>query len=245
LSGHFRSVDEIHIGRGRHVKEVGRFGLDGITIFAQLPVFLGTPLPSQMIIDYHVASATAVDVPLIAFQYPLTMVNYPKGTVEEFSKIKNIVAMKEASFDVSKTSEAIEEAKSSSRRIGILAGSDTFILEAMLIGCDGALIGFAGAATAELVRMQKLAQQQRADDSYGIWNKLGPAGRFCWSAPRRDYRVRMKQFLVLQGVLPNAHVRGPTSSLSSKDSARLSELVKRHGLDDRRFLPEGASASGK
>jgi 4-hydroxy-tetrahydrodipicolinate synthase len=126
-----------------------------------------------------------------------------------------------------------------------LTGSDTFILEAMLIGCDGALIGFAGAATAELVRMQKLAQQQRADDSYGIWNKLGPVGRFCWSAPLRDYRVRMKQFLVLQGVLPNTHVRGPTSSLSSKDSARLSELVKRHGLDDRRFLPEGASASGK
>jgi dihydrodipicolinate synthase/N-acetylneuraminate lyase len=86
--------------------------------------------------------------------------------------------MKEASFDVSKTSEAIEEAKSSSRRIGILTGSDTFILEAMLMGCDGALIGFAGAATAELVKMQKLAQQQRADDSYEIWNKVSKGNIF-------------------------------------------------------------------
>jgi 4-hydroxy-tetrahydrodipicolinate synthase len=103
-------------------KRLVDLGVDGITVFAPLPVFLGTPLPSQMIIDYHVAIATAVEVPLIAFQYPLTMVNYPKGTVEEFSKVKNIVAMKEASFDVSKTSEAIEEAKSSSRRIGILTG---------------------------------------------------------------------------------------------------------------------------
>ena len=30
--------------------------------------------------------------------------------------------------------------------IGVLTGSDTFILEAMLMGCDGALVGFAATA---------------------------------------------------------------------------------------------------
>lgn len=215
-------------------------GADGLTIFAPLPVFLGTPLPLEMIVEYHEAVADVVDVPLIAFQYPLTMVNYPKGTVTEFTRIKKIVAMKEASFDVSKTADAIDEVAAAPRKIGLLTGSDTFILEAMLLGCDGALIGFAGAATAELVRMQKLAAEQKVGEAYAIWRKLGPVARFCWSAPLRDYRVRMKQFLVLQGVLPNAYVRGPTSQISAHDTAKLAELVKTHGLTEARFMPEGA-----
>lgn len=219
-------------------------GVDGITIFAPLPVFMGSPLPAEMIEDYHRAVADAVDVPLIAFQYPLSFVNYPRGTVTAFTKIDRIVAMKEASFDVAKTSDAIDEARAAPRRIGIMTGSDTFILEAMLLGCDGALIGFAGAATAELVRMQQLAERKEATEAYEIWNRLGPVARFCWGAPLRDYRVRMKQFLMLQGVLPNCHVRAPTSQITKSDAAYLEKIVKQHGLTEARFMPEGASKSG-
>lgn len=222
-------------------KKLVDLGVDGLTVFAPIPVFLGTPLPLQMIVDYHSAVAAAVDVPLIAFQYPISMVNYPDGTIEEFTRIKSIVSMKEASFDVSKTSDAIDTVRAAGRRIGLLTGSDTFILEAMLMGCDGALIGFAGTATAELVRMQQCAEQNRVEEAYEIWGKLGPAARYCWRAPLRDYRVRMKQLLALQGVLPNAHVRGPTSQISRTDAARLEEIVNRHGLADRRFLPEGGN----
>ena len=42
-----------------------------------------------------------------------------------------------------------------------MTGSDTFIFEAMIMGCDGALIGFAGTATAELVAMQRAAARAR------------------------------------------------------------------------------------
>lgn len=218
-------------------------GVDGLTIFAPMPVFMGSPLPANIITEYHEAVAEAVEVPLIAFQYPISMVNYPKGTVTSFSRIERIVAMKEASFDVAKTADAIEEAAAAPRRIGIMTGSDTFILEAMLLGCDGALIGFAGAATAELVRMQTLAAAGQATEAYEIWNRLGPVARFCWSAPLRDYRVRMKQFLMLQGVLPNCVVRAPTSQISASDTAVLSRLVDKHGLREARFLPEGGSAA--
>ena len=74
----------------------------------------------------------------------------------------------------------------------MLTGSDTFILEAMLMGCDGALIGFAGTATAELVRMQALADA--GEDHRGLRDlePLGPLARICWRQPLRDYRVRTK-----------------------------------------------------
>ena len=60
-----------------------------------------------------------------------------------------MVALKDATFNVDRTVELVEEAEQT--RITVLTGNDTFILEAMLMGCTGALIGFAGTATAELV----------------------------------------------------------------------------------------------
>src|SRR5262249_30214718 len=111
-------------------------GADALAIFAPLPVFIG-PLPLSLVVDYHEAIANAVKVPLIAFQFPLSFVNYPTGTITAYSKIKSIVAMKEASFDIARTADAVDEAAAAERQIGILTGSDTFILEAMLLGCDG------------------------------------------------------------------------------------------------------------
>ena len=214
-------------------------GAEALAIFAPLPVFMGRPLPLQMVVDYHGAIAEAVKVPLIAFQFPLSFVDYPKGTITALSKIEAIVSMKDASFDIERTALAVDEAANAPRRIGILTGSDTFILEAMLLGCDGALIGFAATATAELVRMQKLAAAGDANGAYAIWRELGPLARYCWGAPLRDYRARTKHALVAQGVLPNAAVRGPTSPLSDEDRRAIDAIVERHRLRDARYLPSG------
>ena len=83
-----------------------------------------------------------------------------------------IVAIKDASFNVEQTLDNVKEANSAKRKIGVLTGSDTFILEAMLMGCDGALIGFAATATAELVRMHAL--RDAGQDHRGL-RDLGPA----------------------------------------------------------------------
>jgi 4-hydroxy-tetrahydrodipicolinate synthase len=202
---------------------------------------MGKPLPLGMIVEYHQAIAEAVSIPMIAFQFPLSFVDYPRGTIGALSKIERIVSMKDASFDIERTAIAVEEAAAAPRRIGILTGSDTFILEAMLLGCDGALIGFAATATAELVRMQDLAARGQADEAYEIWRKLGPLARFCWGAPLRDYRARTKHALVAQGVIPNATVRGPTSQLSRSDRDAIDAIMEKHGLLDDRFKPAGSS----
>ena len=80
-------------------------------------------------------------MPIVLFQTAATQ--YPKGTILALSKIPSVVAIKDASFNVDNTVSNINEAKAASRRIGVLTGSDTFVLEAMLMGCDGALIGLA------------------------------------------------------------------------------------------------------
>lgn len=211
-------------------------GADGVVPFPPLPAFTA-PISVSMVEDYHRAIADAVDVPMILFQTFATQ--YPRGTILALSKIPTVVAIKDASFNVDNTVSNISEAKAASRRLGVLTGSDTFVLEAMLMGCDGALIGLAGTATAELVRMQELARLGSIADAYEIWLRIGPLARLCWRPPLRDFRVRLKYVLMKQRIFRNVKMREPFPGLEEKDRKEIDEVFAATAFHDARFLPAG------
>ncbi|HEX7551579.1 MAG TPA: dihydrodipicolinate synthase family protein [Candidatus Methylomirabilis sp.] len=206
-------------------------GAQGLAIFPPFPTFLGNPVPTRMIYDYHKAIADGVDLPLIAFQFPKAWgPDFPPETLRELVKIPHVIGLKEASFDTTKTLETIDTARALPRKIGIMTGSDTFILEAMIFGCDGALIGFAGTATDQLIRMYEAAVTKDYDTAFEIWGRLGPLARYCWRAPIRDYRPRMKEVLVLQGMIRHAAVRPPQLPVDDAERAELRRLTENAGL---------------
>ncbi len=206
-------------------------GAQGLAIFPPFPTFLGNPVPARMIYEYHKAIADGVDLPLIAFQFPKAWgPDFPPETLRELVKIPQVIGLKEASFDTTKTLETIDAARSLPRKIGILTGSDTFILEAMIFGCDGALIGFAGTATDQLIRMQGAVVKKDFDTAFEIWARLGPLARYAWRAPIRDYRPRMKEVLVMQGMIRHAAVRPPQLPVDDAERAELRRLAEHAGL---------------
>jgi 4-hydroxy-tetrahydrodipicolinate synthase len=216
---------------GNTLKEAGA---QALAVFPPFPTFLGNPVPSEMIYRYHKAIADGVGLPLVAFQFPKAFgPDFPPDTLQRLCSIPEIAGLKEASFDTAKTIETIAAAKALPRKLGIMTGSDTFIWEAMVMGCDGALIGFAGTATAELVEMQRAAASGDYARGIAIWERLGPLARFCWRAPIRDYRPRMKEVLKLQGLFPHATVRPPQLGVDDAERAELARLAQHAGLLDR------------
>jgi 4-hydroxy-tetrahydrodipicolinate synthase len=211
-------------------------GADGVIPFPPLPAFTA-PIPVEMVEAYHRAIAETVDVPIVLFQTAATQ--YPKGTILSLCKIPNVVAIKDASFNIDNTVANINEAKAASRKIAVLTGSDTFVLEAMLMGCDGALIGLAATATKELVRMQQLAESKNVADAYEIWSHIGPVARLCWRPPLRDFRVRTKYVLQKQGLFPTIKMRDPFPALDAQDRKEINEVFEAVGFGDPRFLPAG------
>jgi 4-hydroxy-tetrahydrodipicolinate synthase len=184
-----------------------------------------------MIVRYHRTLAQALDLPMVAFQFPKAWgPDFPPNTLRELVDIPQIVGLKEASFDTTKTVQTIDMARSLPRKLGILTGSDTFIYEAMVMGCDGALIGFAGTATDQLIAMHRLVRERRYDEAAAIWARLGPLARYCWRDPIRDYRPRMKEVLKLQGLFPHATVREPQLGVDDAERETLRVLAKRAGL---------------
>jgi 4-hydroxy-tetrahydrodipicolinate synthase len=213
--------------------ELKAAGADALAVFPPFPTFLGNPVPTEMIYAYHKAIADGVDLPLIAFQFPKAFgPDFPPDTLAKLASIPQIIGLKEASFDTPKTVETITAARALPRKLGIMTGSDTFICEAMVMGCDGALIGFAATATAELISMQKMVKALDFAGAFAIWDRLGPLARYGWRAPIRDYRPRMKEVLKLQGLIAHATVRAPQLGIDDAERAELARLARQAGLLD-------------
>jgi len=98
------------------------------------------------------------------------------------------------------------------------------------MGCDGALIGFAGTATAELIAMHAAVEARAFDAAFAIWERLGPLARYAWRAPIRDYRPRMKEVLKLQGLIAHATTRPPQLAVDDAERAELRKLAVHAGL---------------
>lgn len=210
--------------------ELKRAGAQGLVVFPPLPVFLGNPLPAEMVVRHH-AAIGGIGLPFVAFQLPKGEgPDLSADVMRELVKFPNFIGVKEASCDAVRTIESIDTAARLPRKLGILTGSDQFILEAMLMGCDGALIGFAGTATEELMRMHAAVRSRDIATAYRIWDRLGPLARYCWRLPERDYRPRMKEVLVMQGLIRSAAVRAPQMGIGDAERAELQRLARHAGL---------------
>lgn len=208
-----------------------RMGVHGFPVFPPFPTFSGAPVPSEMIYRYHKAIADAAHLPIICFQFPKGWgPDYSPDILRRVAQIPEVVAIKEASFDVAQTLSTIEVASTLPQRIGVLTGSDTFIFEAMMMGCNGALIGFAGSFTRELVEMNNGVQGGDIAKARAIWQQLGPIARYCWRAPIRDFRPRMKEVLRLQGHFESATVREPQLGIDDTEREQIRRLMLDYGL---------------
>jgi 4-hydroxy-tetrahydrodipicolinate synthase len=215
----------------RKARRFREAGAEGLAVLPPFPTFSGAPVPAEMIVRYHRAIADASDLPIICFQFPKGWgPDYTPEILRAMAEIPQLVGIKESSFDVGQTLQTIEVARQLPAPIGVLTGSDTFIFEALVMGCSGALIGFAGTATAELVAMHDAVQRGDLNAARAIWDRLGPIARYCWRLPIRDFRPRMKEVLHLQGHFPSAACREPQLGIAADERLAIARLCREQGL---------------
>ena len=218
----------------RNTEEAVRLGLeakgagaDGLLVFPH-PAFIGEP-SADVIYNYHLEISEKVNLPMILFhlQPALGGVEFSAETLLKLVKIENIVAIREASFDAKKFVNIVRTLNSAPRKIMILTGNDIFIYESLILGAEGGLLGFGTIATDKQAEIFRLVSQRKFREAEEIWYELLPLVEVVFSPPVRNYRARLKEALVMMGILKTPYVRPPLQPIS--DGER--KLIRRTLMD--------------
>ncbi|MDG6990068.1 MAG: dihydrodipicolinate synthase family protein [Nitrososphaerota archaeon] len=206
-------------------------GADALLIFPP-PAFSGTPLPPEIVADYHKAIAGSVSIPLLAFQLysQLGGVDYSPEVLRALTSLRQVCGIKDASSDYGRFLSLLKTCRQSRPGFQVLTGNDTFILESLVAGADGALVGFGTIAVQQQIDMIRHVKREEYKSAQEVWKSMLPLVDAVFAPPARDYRARLKEALVQLGIIPLATVRPPLMDLSQDAKSRISHALKEAGL---------------
>jgi 4-hydroxy-tetrahydrodipicolinate synthase len=144
--------------------------------------------------------------------------------------VDGVVAIKEASFDAKRFVETARAVRAVEPDCVVLNGNDNFLLEAYLLGAEGALLGFGTLAANEQVEMLDAFRGGDLARARGLASVLQPLCDAIFAPPVRDYRGRLKHALTVLGVIDQAHVRPPLLPLSDDEVDRVERALKEASL---------------
>lgn len=209
-------------------------GASALLVFP-ISAYLSSPLDPEIPLEYHRAIAS-VGLPVILFQLQPALggVNFETDTLRRLIEIDGVVAMKEASFDARRyldTFRMIEQTpKYQAGEFTYLTGNDNFILESFILGCTGALIGFGAIMVREQVAMIEAWRQGRTDEARSLGARVQRLADVVFAAPVANYRARLKESLVMLGLVEHAHVRPPLQPISEDERRLLRDALEEVGL---------------
>ncbi|MBI3458167.1 MAG: dihydrodipicolinate synthase family protein [Candidatus Rokubacteria bacterium] len=212
-------------------RSASRAGAAGLLVFPPR-AFGGEGLPARSVVEYHRAIIEASGLPVIVFHRPAQFggVVYAAETLRLLAEVEGVVGLKEASFDASRFIQIVRVNRTFPRPLKILTGNDTFIYESYLLGAAGALLGMGATATALQIAMLDAVRRGDLMAGAALRDRLDPLCQAIYAAPLRNYRVRMKEALVFQGVLKNAVVRAPLPPATDEERAAVRSALVHAGL---------------
>jgi 4-hydroxy-tetrahydrodipicolinate synthase len=223
---------------GSFTEQAGMLAADAASAGARallvfpIPVYQGEPLDPEIPVRYHRAVHEASGLPLIAFQLQPALggVNFTLEVLERLMTVEGVVAIKEASFDAKRFVDTVRAVRAAAPDAIVLNGNDNFLLEAYLLGAEGALLGFGTLATREQVEMLEAVRASDLDRANELARVLQPLCDAVFAPPVRDYRARTKHALATLGVIDHAYVRPPLLPLSPDEAAGVERALKEASL---------------
>lgn len=212
-------------------KDTAALGIDAFLVFP-IPAYQGAPLDPEIPAGYHRAIFEATGVPLIAFQLQPALggVVFGPDAIARLIEVDGVVAIKEASFDAKRFVDTVALLRALPKDITILNGNDNFLLEAYMLGAEGALLGFGTLAAAEQVEMLNAWRGRDLDRALELGAQVQALCDAIFAPPVRNYRARLKHALVQLGVIDRAVVRPPLVQLDPAEAGAVELALKEAGM---------------
>ena len=196
-------------------------GASALLVFPPGPFTLGqTP---EMVLAHFKRIADASDLPLIAFQYPLSGgQGYPRDTLNRLlDEVPSVRAIKDWCNSVPQHERHIVELQGRARPVNVLSTHSAWLFSSLVLGCNGLLSG-SGSVIADL--QSELFKAVQANDlarARAVNDRIRPMAQCFYASPFVDMHNRMKEALVLMGKIPRAVVRPPLVRIKAAEIERI------------------------
>lgn len=206
-------------------------GAHGLLIFPPTLFMWGAQVKPEMVLTHYQAIADAVDLPLVAFEYPpASGIGYSPDTLARLCEIPSVVAVKDWSNDMVAFERNLRALRGTGRPVAMLSSYTMSLFGSYVLGADGSISGM-GSVTADL-HADLFAAVQRGDLAEGrrINDQLEPLVRAFYAPPFVDMHNRMKEALALLGRINRAVVRPPLVRISDAERRALRSALIASGL---------------
>jgi 4-hydroxy-tetrahydrodipicolinate synthase len=217
----------------RIAKMAAEGGASALLVFPPGPFTMGQR--PEMAVEHFRRVAGAADLPIIAFQYPLSGgQGYPLETLLKIVEaVPQVRAIKDWCASPQLHERQIRALQSLTPQVNVLTTHSSWLMSSLVLGANGLLSG-SGSVIAAL--QAKLFRAVRANDlaaAKEINERIWPTAEAFYSEPWVDMHNRMKEALVLLGKLPRATVRPPLVKISQAEIERIRKALVAAGLLDR------------
>ena len=207
-------------------------GASALLCFPPQSMSMGGHLRPEMALEHFKRIADSTDLPLICFNYPSSgNLTYPFETLLKlFDSVPTIKAIKDWSNDPMLHEKHIRVFQNLSNPINVLTTHSSWLMSSLVMGANGLLSG-AGSVIADLqVSLFNAVKNKDLSSAQEINNKIFPLVQAFYAPPFLDMHNRMKEILVLMGLMDKAIVRPPLMKLSDAEINILRDAINISGI---------------
>ncbi len=145
--------------------------------------------------SHYTEVADSSPVPVILYNMPaFAGLALAADLIIELSQHPNIVGVKDSSGDVTQMSLCVSSCSSD---FGVMAGSGSYLLPGLLMGCAGGVMALANVAPDECVQLHRMAREGRYDDAVALQQRLIPVNQAVtstYSIPGLKYAMDLRGY---------------------------------------------------
>ena len=218
------------------MRDLETMPVDGVMIFPPL-LFAWGKVDPNLKVRFFEDLARETQLPIVLFQIPVKSYYYDPATICRIARLENVVAFKEASFDIDLFRDTVQALERDKAEMRVLSGNDRFVAESYKMGADGALIGVANVATEKWGALDFAGRAGNFDQAVAIQSELASVKELVFSEPIVEAVARIKVVLQHEGLIKTAKVRRPQLGISDEEKKQL--IDNYNLLKDNKFLAAG------
>ena len=162
-AGGYNTAEVVELAR--EVERLGAGGILSVTPYYNKPTQEG-------LYQHYKAVASAVSLPIVVYSVQgRTGVNVEPATLRRLSAIDNIVAVKEASGNITQMANILNQAP---ERFNVLSGDDAITLPLIALGGRGLISVASNEIPAEMTRMTELCMANKFPEARDLYRKYLP-----------------------------------------------------------------------